>query len=211
MRYLWALLFLGVILCSALVSAQNYDLKFPAGGGVKSYANLTTSSPSGEKFVFESTELVFPEGGGFFSDAMMKGTGQLLYQKGNDTLLLTANKVISIARDKIILKLNNKNWEFQVNEKTIFGDLMRTFKNIVLRKNFQANEPTIFCDGKQKTDWNKIKPGDMVIVVSRTRNMHTALSVRKGPLLVKTGGPITAPHNASTPVEFACEGGEIGK
>lgn len=165
MKTIVTFLALGAILFGATVLAQ------VVGG-----STISSKGPSGEEFLFRSQELVVPESG-LLSEAMYKGIGQLVHQKGNDLLLLTAESVLTIERDKIILMVGDKNWDFVINDHTIF------------------------CDGRKPIGWKNINPGDAVTVVSRADAMRVALSIRKGPLLVSS-----AFGGSPAPVNFDCDG-----
>ncbi|MCX5884511.1 MAG: hypothetical protein NT096_01125 [Proteobacteria bacterium] len=203
MRYLWVSFPIGIFIIGFFVLDQITTFLPRVEAGVEAIGTISTRSPSGENYVFAITNLVFPKGGGFFTDALMEGTGQFLYQKGKDRLLLTAHKIVSLNANKLVLKINDKRWECQINRKTFWDKL-----GLAFQKDSKVSDETLFCDGTKKTEWSNLKPGDMVIVVSHIENIHTASTVRKGFLLVKTGHSFTeAPNEKSyTPVDYECSG-----
>jgi hypothetical protein len=169
----------GRMLVVLILSTTTFGLlaSFPSVAQMEGNSTVKTKGASGEQYVFESKEIVFPEGGGFLSDAKMRGSGQLAYKKEKETLLLTAGKVTVSAQDKIVVELPRKSW------------------------NSEVNKATLFCDGKRVIKWEDVKPGDFVTVAARSETAHTAVSVRKGLLLVKIGQP-TEP---SVPIDFDCK------
>jgi hypothetical protein len=156
------------------------DIVLAEDSGVVFSGEIETQGDSGAEYVFVATELVFPKDSRAFGDAMMKGTGQFLHYEGTDVLLLTGGKVTSKAGDKIVLQLPEQQVEFQI-----------------------GNESCV-CDGNGPIALGEVAAGDLVVVVSRPGNVGAALSVRKGPMLLKTGGPFGS-AKASVPVNYRCK------
>jgi len=135
--------------------------------------DTVTIGPSGEKFTFKSQTLVFPESGRV-SEAKFKGTGQFFY--GKKSLLLTSGKILTITNDTLIVVTEEKRWPFSIGEQTKF------------------------CDENKKLVWNNIHQGDTVTVISDTSDLHAALSIREGTLV------IAGMHRgASEPVDYKCK------
>jgi hypothetical protein len=149
----------------------------PICAQIRGGSTVESTGPAGEKFVFTGSELVLPEGGGALSEARMKGTGQIIHQVDDETLLVTAGKVVSANKNEIIIQLDNTEWETRVTKETRF------------------------CDERSTIEGTSISPGDLITVVSRAAKIRTALSVRKGALLVKMG----AINSPSVPVDYDCE------
>lgn len=144
---------------------------------MKFSSTITSTTPSGEKVVFQAEELVRAKSG-LLSDSLAKGRGQVLHTKGGKLLLLTTETVASLEPRRLSVTLFGKKWDFVINDKTRF------------------------CDSSMKPiAAGTIKPGDSVTVVSLAENPLVALSVRKGEMLLQLGGPT----EAAVPVNFDCE------
>jgi hypothetical protein len=154
------------------------DIEFEAAEGeIGSFMKTESYGKSGEKYVFESVELLLSKNSRALEDAAMKGSGQIAYSEGSDVFILTGGKVTSIAAEKVVIEIGSS-----------------------LRKEIELNRRTRFCDGKTAIKRNAIAPGDMVVVVSPLGDKMIASSLRKGFMLVRTGRP----GSPSRPVNFAC-------
>jgi hypothetical protein len=163
-----------------LPPANAPDLVFPEdSSGLASSMRVRTTGKAGEEYVFEGTELVFPKDSRALRDAAMKGTGQLLQPEGEQLLLLTGGKVTSRAERRLSLQFADKQMEFEVDK------------------------DALVCDSHGPIALGQLAAGETVVVVSRFWTSKTATSVRRGPLLLKMGGPFGSVASA-TPVNYIC-------
>ena len=132
------------------------------GGG-----SITQKGKNGESYKVELYgDLIFgserlPGGAKRLGSAMMQGKGQ--YVLAEEMILVSSEKVTGIS-DGIL--------SIQIDGKTIEFILSKTTK---------------ICDGSKVLKASDIKIGDMVTITFRI-DRHTALSVRKGPMLFGLGG-----------------------
>lgn len=143
------------------------------------FSTSRTQGDSGEEYVFTGTGLVFPKNSHFFGDAMIKGMGQFLLREKGEALLLSGGEVISREERQLVLKVGGRQIKFAIDK------------------------GTRICDGKRSLALRSIVQGDIVVVTAKPASAMTAISIRKGPMLLKTGGSFGS-GKSSFPVNFRC-------